>query len=280
MNFDVFLDTHVPLPTFKKGKVRDVYDLGDKLLIVCTDRISAFDVVFPNGIPHKGEALNRLAAYWFNETRSIAPNHILEIVDPTMALVRKTRPIRVEFVVRGYLYGAAWENYRKGKPISGVRLPTGLEKAQRLPQPILTPTTKEETGHDMEMTRDEVTKKIGKDVANEIREICLKIYDKAAKKAETQSIIVADTKMEFGTLDGELMLIDELLTPDSSRFWPQTDYEVNSDPPSFDKQYLRNYLVSIGWNKQPPAPKLPTQVVQATAKKYVEAYERLTGRTF
>jgi phosphoribosylaminoimidazole-succinocarboxamide synthase len=197
-----------------------------------------------------------------------------------MALVRKTRPIRVEFVVRGYLYGAAWENYRKGKPISGVRLPTGLEKAQRLLQPILTPTTKEETGHDMEMTRDEVAKKIGKDVANEIREICLKIYDKASKKAETQGIIVADTKMEFGTLDGELMLIDELLTPDSSRFWPQTDYAVNSDPPSFDKQYVRNYLVSIGWNKQPPAPKLPRQVVLETAKKYVEAYERLTGRTF
>lgn len=280
MRCDVVLDTDIPLPIFKKGKVRDLYDLGDKLLIVCTDRISAFDVVFPNGIPRKGEALNRLSAYWFNETKDIVPNHILEIVDPTMALVTKTKPIQVEFVVRGYLYGGAWENYRSGKPISGTRLPNGLGKAERLPQPILTPTTKEESGHDVEMTHDALREKIGRELAKEIREICLKIYDRASRKAEAQGIIVADTKMEFGTLDGGLVLIDELLTPDSSRFWPQTDYIGRSDPPSFDKQYVRDYLVSIGWNKQPPAPELPEHVVQETAKKYVEAYERITGRQF
>jgi len=280
MRFDVSLDTNIPLPMFKKGKVRDVYDLGDTLLIVCTDRISAFDVVFPNGIPHKGEALNRLSAYWFNETKNIVPNHILEIVDPTMALVTKTKPIQVEFVVRGYLYGGAWENYRSGKPISGTRLPNGLEKAERLPQPILTPTTKEESGHDVEMTLDAVMGKIGRERVKEISEVCLKIYDRASREAEAHGIIVADTKMEFGILDGGLVLIDELLTPDSSRFWPQTKYAGRSDPPSFDKQYVRDYLVSIGWNKQPPAPELPEHVVQETSKKYIEAYERLTGRKF
>ena len=280
MRFDVVLDTDIPLPMFKKGKVRDVYDLGDNLLIVCTDRISAFDVVFPNGIPHKGEALNRLSAYWFSETKTIVPNHILEIVDPTMALVTKTKPIQVEFVVRGYLYGGAWENYRSGKRISGTRLPNGLEKAERLPQPILTPTTKEESGHDVEMTLDVLREKIGRDLAREISEICLKIYDRASREAEAHGIIVADTKMEFGILDGGLVLIDELLTPDSSRFWPETNYVGSSDPPSFDKQYVRDYLVSIGWNKQPPAPELPEHVVQETAKKYIEAYERLTDRQF
>jgi phosphoribosylaminoimidazole-succinocarboxamide synthase len=280
LSLDVVLSTTLPFPSFKKGKVRDVYDLGEKLLIVSTDRISAFDVVLPNGIPHKGEALNRLSAYWFNETREIVPNHVIEVVDPRTVLVKKTRLVEVEFVVRGYLYGTAWESYRKGKPICGTRLPKGLRKAERLSAPILTPTTKEETGHDVEMTQEEVASKIGKDLAEEIDEICLRIYEKALRKAEANGIIVADTKMEFGMLEDKLMLIDELLTPDSSRFWPIEKYEVGVDQPSFDKQGVRDYLVSVGWNKQPPAPQLPESVVSETSRKYVEAYERLTGRKF
>jgi len=280
MSFDVVLNTHLPLSSFKKGKVRDLYDLGKKLLIVSTDRISAFDVVLPNGIPYKGEALSRLSAYWFNETKDIVSNHILEVVDPRTVLVKKTKPIKVEFVVRGYLYGSAWENYRKGKSICGTNLPKGLKKAEQLPNPILTPTTKAEVGHDMEMTDEEVAKKIGGDLARKIEDVCLKIYEKASGKAKANGIIVADTKMEFGVLDDELILIDELLTSDSSRFWAKEKYEVGKSQPSFDKQYVRDYLMSIGWNRQPPAPKLPEHVVLETSRKYVEAYERLTGRKF
>jgi phosphoribosylaminoimidazole-succinocarboxamide synthase len=280
MSFDVVLSTSLPFPLFKKGKVRDVYDLGERLLIVSTDRISAFDVVLPSGIPRKGEALNRLSAYWFHETRSIVPNHVIEVVDPRTVLVRKTKLLEVEFVVRGYLYGSAWESYRNGKPISGESLPTGLRKAERLPTPILTPTTKEESGHDMEMTRTQVAKKIGSNLTDEIYEVCLKVYDNASKRAETNGIIVADTKMEFGILSDELILIDELLTPDSSRFWPKDRYEMDKDQPSFDKQYVRDYLTSIGWNKEPPAPRLPEHVALETSRKYTEAYERLTGRKF
>ena len=274
------LGTDLPFPSFKKGKVRDVYDLGEKLLIVSTDRISAFDVILPGGVPHKGEALNRLSVYWFNETRDIVPNHIVEVVDPRTVLVRKTKLLRVEFVVRGYLYGAAWESYQKGKPICGTRLPKGLRKAERLSTPVLAPTTKEETGHDTEMTQEEVENRIGKDLASEIGEICFRIYERALKKAEANGIIVADTKMEFGMLGDDLVLIDELLTPDSSRFWPRDKYEVGRDQPSFDKQYVRDYLLSVGWNKEPPAPQLPERVVLETSRKYVEAYERLTGRNF
>ncbi|MDH5494776.1 MAG: phosphoribosylaminoimidazolesuccinocarboxamide synthase, partial [Candidatus Bathyarchaeota archaeon] len=198
MSSDVILKTHLPLTLFKRGKVRDLYDMGERLLIVSTDRISAFDVVLPNGIPHKGEALNRLSAYWFNETIDIMPNHILEVVNPRTVLVKKTKPIKVEFVVRGYLYGSAWENYRKEKPISGTHLPKGLKKAEQLSEPILTPTTKAETGHDVEMIKEEVAGKIGKDMAEKIGNVCLKIYERASRKAEAKGIIVADTKMEFG----------------------------------------------------------------------------------
>lgn len=280
MSFDVVLSTNLPFPSFKKGKVRDVYDLGERLLIVSTDRISAFDVVLPSGIPRKGEALNRLSAYWFNETRGIVPNHVIEVVDPRTVLVRKTRLLEVEFVVRGYLYGGAWESYRNRKLICGENLPTGLRKAERLPSPILTPTTKEESGHDMEMTRTQVAEKIGSDLTDEIYEVCLRVYDRASKKAENNGIIVADTKMEFGIVSDELILIDELLTPDSSRFWPKDRYEIGKDQSSFDKQYVRDYLTSIGWNKEPPAPRLPEHVALETSRKYIEAYERLTSRKF
>jgi phosphoribosylaminoimidazole-succinocarboxamide synthase len=277
MSNEVLLETKLPLPLFKKGKVRDVYDLGDRLLIISTDRISAFDVVLPNGIPHKGEALNRLSAYWFNQTRRIVQNHIIDIVDPRTVLVEKTQVIPIEFVVRGYMYGSLWEKYQNGK-VEG--LPKGLKKAEKLPSPILTPTTKAEVGHDLELSGTQVAKKIGKNVANEIEGICLKIYKKASKTAELNGIIIADTKMEFGFLDKELVIIDELLTPDSSRFWSKDKYKVGADQFSFDKQYVRDYLEGLKWNKKPPAPKLPSDVVAETSKKYVEAYQRLTGRKF
>jgi len=280
MTYDVLLETNLPFPIFKRGKVRDVYDLEKRLLIVSTDRISAFDVVLPNGVPHKGEALNRLSVYWFNQTKNIISNHILDVVDPRIVLVKKTKPIKIEFVIRGYLYGSAWERYREGKPICGIKLPPGLRKAEKLPEPILTPTTKAEVGHDIEMTKDGVVKKIGSDVAEEIEETCLRIYERVSKRAEANGIIVADTKVEFGLYNGELLLIDELFTPDSSRFWPSEKYEVGKDQFSFDKQYVRDYLNSLDWNKQPPAPSLPDHVILETSKKYIEAYERLTGRRF
>jgi phosphoribosylaminoimidazole-succinocarboxamide synthase len=280
MTYDVLLETNLPLPVFKRGKVRDVYDLEKRLLIVSTDRISAFDVVLPNGVPHKGEALNRLSVYWFDQTKNVISNHILDVVDPRMVLVRKTEPIKIEFVVRGYLYGSAWERYREGKTICGIKLPPGLRKAEELPEPILTPTTKAEVGHDVEMTKDDVVKIIGRDVAEEIEEACLKIYERASERAEANGILVADTKVEFGLYDEELLLIDEIFTPDSSRFWPSEKYEVGGDQFSFDKQYVRDYLNSLDWNKQPPGPSLPDHVILETSKKYVEAYERLTGRRF
>ena len=280
MAYDVLLETNLPFPFFKRGKVRDVYDLEKRLLIVSTDRISAFDVVLPNGVPHKGEALNRLSVYWFNQTKNITPNHILDVVDTRMVLVKKTEPIKIEFVMRGYLYGSAWERYREGKPICGIKLPPGLRKAEKLPEPILTPTTKAEVGHDIEMTKDDVVKKIGRDVAEEIEETCLRIYERASKRAEANGILIADTKVEFGLYNGELLLIDELFTPDSSRFWPSEKYKVGRDQFSFDKQYVRDYLNSLDWNKQPPAPSLPDHVILETSKKYIEAYERLTGRRF
>jgi len=276
----VVLETNLPYRLMKRGKVRDLYEVNDDLLIVSTDRISAFDVVLPNGIPHKGEALNLLSAYWFNETKHIFPNHLLKIIDSRSVLVKKANPIKVEFVVRGYLYGSAWEKYRRGEEICGIKLPSGLRRAEKLPKPILTPTTKAEVGHDIEMIREEVVKMIGKDLAEEIEEASLKIYETAAKKAELKGIIIADTKFEFGLCGDEVILIDELLTPDSSRFWPKDEYEAGKSQPSFDKQYVRDYLLSINWNKQPPAPSLPKHVIIETSRKYIEAYERLTGNDF
>jgi len=280
MENEVVMETNLPLPLFKRGKVRDIYDLDKRLLIVSTDRISAFDIVLPNGVPHKGEALNRLSIYWFNQTKNIIPNHILDVVDPRTILVKKAEPIKIEFVIRGYIYGSAWERYREGKTICGIKLPPGLSKAEKLQEPILTPTTKAEVGHDIEITKDDVIKKIGRDVAEKIEEACLRIYERTSKRAEANGILVADTKVEFGFYDAELILIDELFTPDSSRFWPSEKYEVGSDQFSFDKQSVRDYLDSLDWNKQPPAPNLPDHVILETSKKYIEAYERLTGRKF
>ncbi len=279
MSYEV-QETNLPLPILKRGKVRDVYDLGDRLLIVSTDRISAFDVVLPNAIPHKGEALNRLSVHWFNKTKDIISNHILDVVDPRTVLAKKADPIKIEFVVRGYLYGSAWKSYKERKSICGIKLPSGLKKAERLSEPIFTPTTKAEIGHDVTITKDDVVRRIGKDAAEEVEEVCLKLYERASGKAEKNGIIVADTKFELGFCNGELLLIDEIITPDSSRFWPLDEYKIGENQVSFDKQYVRDYLESIGWNKQPPAPNLPNYVIQETAKKYIEAYEKLTGRKF
>jgi phosphoribosylaminoimidazole-succinocarboxamide synthase len=276
----VVLETNLSYPLIKRGKVRDLYDLGDKMVIVSTDRISAFDVVLPDGIPHKGETLNLISAYWFKETEKIVPNHLIEVVDSRTVLVKKTSPIRIEYVVRGYLYGSAWEKYRKGQDISGIGLPKGLKKAEKIPQPILTPTTKADIGHDTELTREDVLGLVGRDIIEAIEEYSLKIYEFASQKAESKGIIIADTKFEFGLYDDEVLVIDELLTPDSSRFWPRNRYEVGKNQVSFDKQYVRDYLVSIGWNKQPPAPTLPEHVILGTSKKYIEAYEALTTRKF
>jgi phosphoribosylaminoimidazole-succinocarboxamide synthase len=276
----VVLETNLSYPLFKRGKVRDIYDLGDKLLIVSTDRISAFDIVLPNGVPHKGEAITRLSTYWFQQTRNLIQNHIIKTIDSRTVLVKKAKLIPIEFVIRGYLYGSAWENYKQGKPISGILLPKGLRKAEKLPKPILTPTTKTEVGHDVEITAKDVEQETGIDLARHIEEVSIRIYEKASAKTVKSGIIIADTKLEFGMLDDRLILIDELLTPDSSRFWPLDKYKIDEDQFSFDKQYVRDYLMAIKWNKQPPAPTLPPSVVTETSKKYIEACERLTGRKF
>ncbi|MEM2865580.1 MAG: phosphoribosylaminoimidazolesuccinocarboxamide synthase [Candidatus Hadarchaeales archaeon] len=273
------LQSELPLKLYKRGKVRDIYELGENLLVVSTDRISAFDVVLPNGIPHKGEALNRLSVFWFNLFSDV-PSHFVEAVDGRSMLVRKASPFPFEFIVRGFLYGSAWESYAAGKSVCGVHLPPGLKKASRLPEPLLTPTTKEESGHDREVRWEEVVERLGRKVAEEIRELSLSLYERAFSLAEKRGVLIADTKFEFGSSRGELLLIDEVLTPDSSRFWPLEGYQEGKDPPSFDKQYVRDYLISVGWDKKPPAPRLPPEVVLQTSKKYVECYERVTGKKF
>lgn len=273
------LQSELPLKLYKRGKVRDIYELGENLLVVSTDRISAFDVVLPNGIPHKGEALNRLSVFWFNLFSDV-PSHFVEAVDGRSMLVRKASPFPFEFIVRGFLYGSAWESYAAGRSMCGVHLPPGLKKASRLPEPLLTPTTKEESGHDREVRWEEVVERLGRKVAEEIRELSLSLYERASSLAEKRGVLIADTKFEFGSSRGELLLIDEVLTPDSSRFWPLEGYQEGKDPPSFDKQYVRDYLISVGWDKKPPAPPLPPEVVLQTSKKYVECYERVTGKKF
>jgi len=277
---NVLLESSLPYTLLKRGKVRDIYESDGKLLIVSTDRISAFDVILPNGIPYKGETLNLLSAFWFNETKHIFPNHLIEVIDSRTSLVKRAKPIRMEFIVRGYLYGSAWESYKRNGEICGIKLPSGLNLAEKLPEPILTPTTKAEAGHDTAITKEEVIRNIGVDAAEEIEEASLKIYEEASRRAESRGIIIADTKFEFGIINEDIILIDELLTPDSSRFWPKDEYEVGRSQRSFDKQYVRDYLLSIKWNKRPPAPSLPENVIIETSRKYIEAYERLTGRRF
>ena len=277
-----------------RGKVRDIYDLGDQLLIVATDRMSAFDVVMPNPIPDKGRILTQLSKFWFDLTKGIVSNHILstevkdfpkacepyqEMLKDRSMLVTKTEVLPVECVVRGYLSGSGWEEYQKTGEVCGIRLPKGLVESTKLDEPIFTPATKAEMGlHDENITFERVEKIIGSDLAQRVKSLSMAIYQKARDFAEQKGILIADTKMEFGMRDGKLILIDELLTPDSSRFWPKDEYQPGGPQKSFDKQYLRDYLLSIHWDKRPPAPQLPEEVVRKTREKYLEAYERLVGK--
>jgi len=277
-----------------RGKVRDLYDLGDTLLIVATDRISAFDYVLGSGIPDKGRVLTQLSAFWFLQTAPIVANHLLSIEMSALPaglrthadvlagrsmLVRKTKPIPIECVARGYLSGSGWKEYAATGSVCGVPLPPGLRESDRLPAPIFTPATKAETGHDVNISEAEAGRLIGADLIARLRDLTLALYTFGVRHADARGIILADTKFEFGQLpDGTLLLIDEVMTPDSSRYWPQADYAPGGPQPSFDKQYVRDYLEHIRWNKQPPVPALPDDVVARTREKYLEAYRRLTGR--
>jgi phosphoribosylaminoimidazole-succinocarboxamide synthase len=279
----------------RRGKVRDVYDLGeDRLLMVATDRISAFDVVMADPIPDKGRILNQISAFWFQIADDLVPNHLIslkvedlppacqsykKILEGRSMLVHKTRPLPIECIVRGYLAGSGWQEYQEKGSICGCRLPAGLRESDRLPEPIFTPSTKAELGtHDENITFAEATQELGSELAEQVRDLSLAIYHRAQSIAEPNGIIIADTKFEFGLRGGELILIDEVLTPDSSRFWPFNDYQPGRSQKSFDKQYLRDYLIKIGWNRQPPPPPLPAEVIKNTREKYLEALQILTGR--
>ena len=290
---EALLKTDLPFPV-RRGKVRDVYDLGDTLLIVATDRISAFDVVMPNGIPDKGRILTALSLFWFEKFANRVENHLVawnvnrypaklqpfaQQIEGRSMLVRKADVVPIECVARGYLAGSGWKEYQKSQSVCGVALPAGLRQGDKLPSPIFTPATKEQSGHDMNISFEEAARRVGRDTANDLREKTLTLYSMAAEYAAERGVIIADTKFEFGRLpNGKLILVDEVLTPDSSRFWPVEEYSPGKDQPSFDKQFVRNYLESIPWNKTPPAPELPPKVVDGTRRRYLEAYERLTGR--
>jgi len=295
MSSHVISTTEFKTLTLKgRGKVRDIYDLGDRLLIVATDRMSAFDVVMPNPIPDKGRILTQLSKFWFDLTKEIVPNHVIstevkdypkacepyqEMLKGRSMLVMKTEVLPVECVIRGYLSGSGWEEYRKTGEVCGIRLPKGLLESSKLEEPIFTPASKAEMGlHDENINFERVEKIVGKDLADRLKILSLAIYKKARDVAEKKGIIIADTKMEFGVKDKNLILIDELLTPDSSRFWPKDGYQPGGPQKSFDKQFLRDYLLSIRWDKSPPAPQLPEEIVQKTREKYLEAYERLVGK--
>lgn len=294
MNRTILLQTHFPSLSLKaRGKVRDIYDLGEHLLLVATDRLSAFDVILPQGIPHKGRVLTQISAFWFQQMSDIIPHHVVttnindypaacqpyreQLVGRSM-LVHKAEPLPIECVVRGYLAGSAWSEYQDSGAVCGIKLPAALVESSKLDEPIFTPATKAEMGrHDENIAFDRVAALVGREYAERLRDISIAVYRRAQTLAESKGIIIADTKMEFGPKEGKLMLIDELLTPDSSRFWPMASYKPGSSQPSFDKQFVRDYLISIQWNKQPPAPNLPDDIVQTTSQKYLEAYERLVG---
>ena len=281
------------IPKLKSGKVREVFDLGDRLLFVATDRISAFDVIMPNGIPRKGEVLTQLSYFWFAQTEAFQPSHLLsrandplppslqpyaaQLARRTM-IVKKASPLPIECVVRGYLAGSGWKEYREQQTVCGIKLPPGLQESSELPAPIFTPATKAESGHDINISFDEAARMVGAERAEQVRAASVKLYRFARDYARRRGIIIADTKFEFGLLDGQLILIDEVLTPDSSRFWPADQYRPGASQPSFDKQFVRDYLETLDWDKTPPAPALPPDVVARTQGKYLEAYERLTGQ--
>jgi phosphoribosylaminoimidazole-succinocarboxamide synthase len=274
-----------------RGKVRDIYDLDDKLLIVATDRLSAFDVILPTPIPDKGRVLTQLSLFWFNLLNDVVPHHVLSATDFPVPfdvfkddlagrsmIVRKTQPLPIECVVRGYASGSGWKDYRATGKICGIALPTGLRESDRLPEPIFTPATKAASGHDENISFEQAASLVGKDLAGKVRAVSMEIYRRAAAYAEPRGVIVADTKFEFGLLKNDLIWIDEALTPDSSRFWPAAQYNPGGPQPSFDKQFVRDYLERIQWPKTPPGPELPPEVVAATRAKYREAYRILAGR--
>ena len=277
-----------------KGKVRDIYDVGDKLVLVTSDRVSAFDVVLPNVVPHKGAVLNRVSAFWFDYTKNVIPNHMISIDNADMPeefqtaefegrcmLVKKLKMLPVECIVRGYITGSGWASYQKNGSVCGIKLPDGLQESEKLPVPIYTPTTKATEGHDEHISFEQTVELIGEDLAVQLRDKSIEIYSMCAEYARTKGIIIADTKFEFGVDEnGILVLADEVLTPDSSRFWPADEYVVGKSQKSYDKQYLRDWLKSSGWDKNPPAPTLPEDVISVTSGKYVEAFETLTGTKF
>ena len=295
MSQNVITETNLTnLDLANRGKVRDLYDLGEQLLIISTDRISAFDVVLPNGIPYKGQILTGLSEFWFDYTRSIVDNHIIttdvsqypdelradaEVLKGRSMLVRKANRIDIECVVRGYIAGSAWSEYKADGTVCGEKLPAGLTESERLPEPIFTPSTKAEQGeHDENISIAEMEAEIGKELSEKIMQTSFALFEAASEHAEKSGIILCDTKFEFGQIDGQLILIDEVFTPDSSRFWPKDEYKPGSSPPSFDKQYVRDYLSDVGWNKEPPAPELPAEVISQTSEKYLEAYRLIVGR--
>jgi phosphoribosylaminoimidazole-succinocarboxamide synthase len=294
MNNALYESSLKSLPRLGRGKVRDIYGVGDdKMLIVVSDRLSAFDVVLPDPIPYKGRVLNEMTNFWFGRLGHIVPNQLTGIDPQTVVqgedekaqvkdrsiVVKKLKPLPIEAVVRGYLIGSGWKEYQKTGKVCGIELPKGLQQAQKLPEPIFTPATKAESGHDENISFEETARLIGRETAAKVRDISIRLYREASEYAATKGIIIADTKFEFGSDDkGNLVLIDEALTADSSRFWPADSYQVGSSPPSFDKQYVRDYLETLDWDKTPPAPKLPAEVIARTSQKYREALERLTGR--
>ena len=287
----------LPLPLLYSGKVRELYGLDDKILMVATDRISAFDHILPTAIPDKGKVLTQISAFWFDYTRDIIPNHLLsadvkdlpdslasfrEILRDRMMIVKKTKKIDIECVVRGYLAGSGWKEYQETNSICGVKLPAGLKESERLPSPIFTPATKEETGHDENIDQKELEKRIDKALAERLKKISLALYEKASAYALKKGIIIADTKFEFGFIDNQLILIDEILTPDSSRFWEKNKYRTGISPESLDKQFVRDYLIGIEWDKTSSPPPLPEEIVRKTKEKYEEIKERLieNGRNY
>jgi len=286
------LETDFPeIKLLKRGKVRDIYDIDDKILLVASDRISAFDVIMPNPVPDKGKILTRISLFWFDIMESIIPNHLIssnvdeypeickpysDILRDRSMLVHKAKPLPVECVVRGYISGSGWNSYLASGEVCGIKLPSGLVESDKLPEPIFTPSTKAEFGeHDINIDFDEAVKLVGVDIAEKIKKISIAIYKKGAEFADKKGIIIADTKFEFGILDDQLILIDEVLTPDSSRFWPKSSYQPGGPQKSYDKQYLRDFLISINWDKKPPAPNLPEEIIENTYRKYMEALTSL-----
>jgi phosphoribosylaminoimidazole-succinocarboxamide synthase len=289
------LQTDLPeLDLVHRGKVRDIYDLGDTFLMVASDRISAFDVIMPEPVPDKGKILNQISLFWFDVMAPLVPNHVIsgkvedfpeacrpyeEVLKGRSMLVKKTRPLTIECVVRGYISGSGWKSYQKDGSVCGIKLAPGLKESDKLPTPIFTPSTKEEQGHDINIDFEAACQRIGKQNAEKVRDLSLAIYERGTRLALEKGIIIADTKFEFGLLDDDIILIDEVLTPDSSRFWPLEDYAPGGSQKSFDKQYLRDYLLSIKWDKSPPAPSLPEEVIRSTRRKYLEALRLITGNT-